>query len=334
MGNSTFGQISTDNRYSAYGLSISSELSLPLRKLSPGQTGGRCNLQIRISDDPLVTTMRERCASQLSVFRGFDFVETLDGWTYLHWTGVGETLISQNGESITCRPFEQPESESFRVYLLGQALSCALVKMGFEPLHATAVAVDDGAVAFVGDCGFGKSTLAASFLKAGHRLLTDDLLLLRTTRQGAIGYPGPPRIKLFPKIADTLLGQASGSVPLNPYTRKQIIPLDETQTCVTPVPVTVVYSLAPANEANGKGIRIAPLSNRESFVTLLGAAFNRVIVDGERLQRQFHAAKAMVAAVTVKKAFYPRLLSSLSQIREAIIADVCAIRAQARACNA
>jgi hypothetical protein len=45
-------------------------------------------------------------------------------------------------------------------------------------LHATAVAFDGVAVAFVGRSGAGKSTLAAAGVAAGGRLLADDTLLL------------------------------------------------------------------------------------------------------------------------------------------------------------
>ena len=86
--------------------------------------------------------------------------------------------------------------------MLGQALSFALVRQGFEPLHATVVVVDDHAVAFLGGNAFGKSSLAACFLEAGYRLLTDDLLILRESSDRILAYPGPPRIKLFPKIAE------------------------------------------------------------------------------------------------------------------------------------
>ena len=57
-------------------------------------------------------------------------------------------------------------------------LSFSLLSLGYEPLHATAVVVDGEAVAFLGDCGYGKSTLGAAFLARGFPLLTDDVLAL------------------------------------------------------------------------------------------------------------------------------------------------------------
>src|SRR5262249_15929080 len=120
-----------------------------------------------------------------------------DGTTYVRWDRVGEILVASDGRSITCRRAEGSSAESFQVSMLGQGLSFAPGKQGFEPLHATAVVVGDQAVAFLGESGHGKSSLAACFLEAGHRLLTDDLLLLQEAHGRIIAYPGPPRIKLF-----------------------------------------------------------------------------------------------------------------------------------------
>ena len=87
-----------------------------------------------------------------------------DGSTYLRWDGLAEFLVSADGFRITFGWIGPASQEAFQVYLLGQALSFALVKRGHEPLHATSVVVDGRAVVFLGRSGFGKSSLAACFL--------------------------------------------------------------------------------------------------------------------------------------------------------------------------
>ena len=110
---------------------------------------------------------------------------TSDGSAYSSWSGVGEFLVSADGRRIVCRQAADAD-ESFQVYLLGQALAVALVQQQFEPLHATVVVADGRAIAFLGQPAFGKSTLAACFLEAGHRLLTDDLLVLSGVDRGLL----------------------------------------------------------------------------------------------------------------------------------------------------
>ena len=137
----------------------------------------------------------------------FRYAHLQDRSSYVRWDDLGEFLVGGDGRGIACRRFAGAELESFQVYLLGQALSFALVKRGLEPLHATAVVIDGQAVAFIGSSGFGKSSLAASFLAAGHSLLTDDQLLLREQIGETLAYPGPARIKLFPPMARRFLGE-------------------------------------------------------------------------------------------------------------------------------
>ena len=320
-------------RYCAYGVAISSELPLPLPEMRGPTEPTLFELAIHSSHESLSGAIPEGVTLQRTPLSAFDFGQFADGSSYVRWDDVGEALISKNGRSIACHSFRQTDSESFHVYLLGQALSFALVNGGFEPLHATAVVVEDQAVAFLGDCGFGKSTLAAAFLQEGHHLLTDDLLLLRTTKRGMLAYPGPARIKLFPEMARKFLGEASSGVPMNPKTQKLIIPLDNNCVSADAAILATIYVLAPPDEVAGRDIRIVSISQREAFVMLLGSAFNYVIMDPKRLRRLFEATQALANATIVKKLCYPRTLESLPLVREAILADLCAHKSEIATCK-
>ena len=212
--------------------------------------------------------------------------------------------------------------ESFQVYLLGQALSTALVKQGFEPLHGTAIVDQDEAIVFLGDSKFGKSTLAASFVGAGYQLLTDDLLLLREKGPRFEAYPGPPRLKLFPKTANRFFGAAAASIRMNPVTRKQIIPLTSQQTCAYPVHLRAIYVLAePGEMRKQRGVRIEPIVAREAFLSLVGNTFNSLINDAARLRRQLIETARLLDIVPIRKLSYPRLLARLPEVRDAILKD-------------
>lgn len=335
MTNSTAMQSAPKLRhYRAYGISICSELLLPLPEIRGAPESALLELEIRASEELFVGNLPEPSSLQHNPLSGYDFGQIPDGSSYVRWDDIGEVLISKNGRSVACRPFHLKDSEAFQVYLLGQALSFAMVNSGFEPLHATAVEVDNQAVAFLGDCGFGKSTLAAAFLQAGHRLLTDDLLLLQTTMQGILAFPGPARIKLFPEVARKFLGQTSGGVPLNSKAQKQIIPLHDMQVCGEAVPLGGIYALVPSNNAHDKNIRVESLTQRQTFITLLGSTFNRAIIDPERLRRQFEATQALANATIVRRLYYPRSLELLPSVREAILADLSAGMSATVTCKA
>jgi hypothetical protein len=185
------------------------------------------------------------------------------------------------------------------------------------------VVIDGKAVGFLGSSGFGKSSLAACCLEAGHRLLTDDLLVLQETPGGFQAYPGPPRIKLFAEMAGRFLGEAMSGIPMNSESEKLVMPLDSEKICSDPVPLAALYAItAPGETAVAPGIRIERVSSREAFVLLMNNVFNYVIADPPRLQRQFRAMTALAAVAPVKRLAYPRLANTLPSVREAIVADL------------
>jgi len=241
---------------------------------------------------------------------------------YLRWSNLFEFLISPDGRRIAGRALSEGSLESFQTYLLTQVLGVALAKQGVEPLHATVVAVNGRAVAFLGECGYGKSSLGAAFLQAGDQVVTDDLLVVRRTEGVFHAYPGPPRIKLYPEIARHLLGDQIRGVPMNPATSKLIIPLGPGQVS-DPAPLHALYVLRPPRpHSPPKGIRIRDLSPRAAYLELLRNTFTRSVRDRGRLERQFLLVTELASAVPVRLLSYPRDLDLLPAVRAAILAKL------------
>jgi hypothetical protein len=246
-----------------------------------------------------------------------------DGSTYARWSGLFDFLISGDGRTVYARPLGNTSSEVLQTYLLGQVLSFVLLKVGIEPLHASSVVIKKTAVAFMGDCGFGKSTLAAAFLDSGYPLLTDDLLVLRPEERGFFACAGVPRIKLFPENAKNVLGPGMHGTPMNHLTRKLIIPLRKIQVHNCAVPLAAIYALAaPDRCAKRNSVQIRTLSPRRAFVELTRNTFNSVVRDPGRLQRHFAHVSALATRVPVKLISYPRKPELLPAVRDAILADL------------
>jgi hypothetical protein len=312
--------IDARHRYCVYGIAVVSDTPLALPDFAYGGLG-----EVECLSAPASVFLEAR--------RGVDFdpgsnswyryASLHDGSTYVRWDSVGEFVVAADGLRITCRRLEDAVDESFQVYMLGQALSFALAKQGFEPLHATVVVVNDQAVAFLGDHAFGKSSLAACFLNNGHRLLTDDLLILRETSDGILAYPGPPRIKLFSRIAGRFLGHTMHRIPMNPETDKLILPIDGHQQCASPAVLKAIYTLAAPREAcRTPGVSIEALTPRQAFVELIKATFNRRLVSPQRLARQFDMMSSLASRVPIGKLTYQRTLDLLQEVQRAVIADL------------
>ena len=209
--------------------------------------------------------------------------------------------------------------------MIGQALSFALIRHGLDPLHATVVTAGGNGVAFLGRSGYGKSTLAAAFIGAGHRLLTDDLLVLTDGEAGLAAHPGPPRLKLYPEAARQLLPDATG-VLMMPGTPKRLFPLTTQHVAPGPVPLRAMYVIVPPGPrtAVARGVRIRRLGARDACLALIRNTFNSSVLDADRLARQLALSARVAAAVPVKSLSYPRSFRAMPAVPEAILADLAA----------
>lgn len=296
--------------YRLYGLALRSAIELPC----PRGPASRPTVAISVSD---ALTGCDTPPGRGSPADWFSYSRGADGSAYLRWSGLFDFVVSADGRRIASRRLPGASDESFRNYLLTQVLSFSLLALGKEPLHASAVAVDGAAIAFVGGCGSGKSSLAAAFVRAGYPLVTDDLLVLDRVTHGYLAHPGVPRIKLFPHVARRLLGARRTGERMNTGTAKQILRLPERSFASGPLPLKAVYVLA-----GGRRWAIRRLGASESFLEVVRATFNTIVTDGRRLARQFQFARDMVATLPIKQLSFPRRLSTLRDVRGAILADV------------
>jgi hypothetical protein len=98
-----------------------------------------------------------------------------------------------------------------RAFFYGSVLAFLCFRHGFFPLHAAAVLLEQGAVAFSGPSGAGKSTLASALALRGHILLSDDLCILDVSESSRpMLWPAFPRVRLREDaIASFGLGEAT-----------------------------------------------------------------------------------------------------------------------------
>ena len=314
------GRFGSQRAYNLYGVCLKSVMPLP----GPAVAGpGRVVVELFNGSTSLFSKVRRETGFTPEKSDWFQYARLLDGSTFLRWSGLFEFLVSADGRRIACRELNGATPESFQTYLLGQVLSFALLRQGIEPLHATTMVIDGVAVAFLGDCGYGKSSIGAAFLQVGYPLLTDDLLVLRERSHGFVAYPGPPRIKLFPEVARSLLLQQSKATPMNNLTPKLIIPLNCDQSYRTAAPLRAIYVLTPPPASSrSHRISIRRLSPRRAFIACLKNTFNATVVEPERLKRQFVLATRLAAGVPVKSLSYPRTLGHLPAVREAVRSDL------------
>jgi hypothetical protein len=312
--------------YHLYGLALRSQWALPCSK-----SVGPVFAEIEFFEGPdslFLEASREAETSkdaaggpQLSqwLFRA----RLRNGSDYLRWNGLFEFVIAGDGRSIAARMLGGSIQDIYHSHVLQHILFFTLLKLGVEPLHATSVVIDGRAVAFIGDSGYGKSTLGAAFCLRGHRILTDDLLIVKEESQGFYGYPGRSRIRLLPETASVLFEDRLKAMSPDPYSRKLAIPLDEPQTVAEALPLQAIYVVRPGRAAPAaKRITIRALRQRRAFFCMVVNICNPIAREPERLARFFKLSTRLCASLPVKSLSYPRDLSQLPTVVDAVRADL------------
>lgn len=188
--------------YRAFGLRIRSELPLPELDEAP--------------DGPVDVNIRLRPISRVPVQTATgDSIEFGDGEQFMIWPIVGAFLITGT-DTIDIDPTPGASEQYLAFPLLGPVFSVLLHLRGMLVLHASAIAVDDEqCVIFAGDKLAGKSTTAAAMIRAGHQLLTDDLVAISFDADGqARVAPACGQIKLAEDAEQAISLKGARALPL------------------------------------------------------------------------------------------------------------------------
>jgi hypothetical protein len=244
-----------------------------------------------------------------------------DGDSYrVGMPGLATFLIENDGRAITCRSERAVPPGTLEHLLIDQVLPRVLAHRGRLVLHAGAVATDRGAIGFLGDSGAGKSTLCAAFTRARHPLLGDDGIVVGPAAAGgfeALGtYAG---LRLFPDPLGALFDERAGASPVAYYTAKRRLDRQAADIVLAngPQPLRALYVLGSA-----EAIHIDELPVSEAFMSIVKASFLLHLDDAVRSGELFSRVGALQGAVPVRRLSYPRELSRLAEVREAVLADL------------
>lgn len=307
--------------YNVCGLSMVSNIPFP----ELASTNGRhpeCSFQLLSGQEPQPASWNwfhhwyfPEGTRWLSCARG-------DGCYLLRFHDLANFLVSRNGEEILCYPEPHTPPETVRHLLLDQVIPLVLNLRGKEALHASAVITPHGACAFMGEAGWGKSTLAGSFLSSGCSALSDDCLALETDEERVLGVPSYPGLRLPRDAATTLCGDTRSSLAVAHYTEKRRVGSGAPGPDA-PVPLKGLYVLhPPSGQEEEAGIKIDPLPPRESFMELVRYTFRLDITDRAMLARQFLFCARVISRIPVRRLTYPRDFSLLPAVQEAILWDL------------
>lgn len=191
------------------------------------------------------------------------------------------------------------------------ALLCFLHR-GDLPLHAAAVEVDGRAILLAAPGTFGKTTLAAAFFSAGHRLLSEDLACLRLQEGPAI-VPGPAMLRVRADVAAQL--DVAGEVVSTAGERTHVALPSPRGDC-RPVPLQAIVLLLPSTDE----LTLTRVAARDAVRDLWALSF-RLPTEADSA-RTFSALADLTGQVPVWSMSRPLSLEALSPTVERIVAEV------------
>ncbi len=153
---------------------------------------------------------------------------------------VGRYWVT-SGKTVVIEPVENARETDLRVFLLGTVLGVLCHQRRLIPLHASAVRMGMGAVVMAGDCGVGKSTMAAGLRQRGYPLVADDTTIIQVSPSHTpMVLPSYPYQKLCLDVLDMMEIPAINEMVNRPGQPKYHIPAPagfET----APLPVLKMY---------------------------------------------------------------------------------------------
>ena len=175
------------------------------------------------------------------------FLSTLAGGGYyrLLYSDGTEFIVDRTGTRIWATWPDTLTLEDMATYLLGPVLGFVLRLRGITCLHASAVAIGDQAIAFLGTAGAGKSTAAVAFAERGYPALSDDVAALSDQEHTFFVQPGYPLLRLWPSTIATLYGPMDTLPRLTPTWDKRYLDLTQNgyRFQQEPLPLAAIYIL-------------------------------------------------------------------------------------------
>ncbi|OXM74127.1 MULTISPECIES: hypothetical protein [Amycolatopsis] len=285
-----------DFTYRAHGLTVWSDVELAL----PPGDGGEPDLVLRRGPDHAVprAELPGRCLAELAKPDGrvFYTLATDGNRTVLRYPSLCEFAGDPLLREVTYHLDPSADHGLLTVLATGALLAVHLTLNSHLVLHASAVRVDERALAFVGASGMGKSTLAAALCGLGCDLVADDVLRVDA---GGIVYPGSTENRL--RMAARGLADEAAEEDVRPTADGRLALRSTVSTNALPLAACVI----PRPSRSVVDVSVERLAGARAFVRM--SQFPRVLGwrDPAVMDFAFQRLADLVAEVPVFEATVP-----------------------------
>ncbi|PKL66570.1 MAG: hypothetical protein CVV28_10525 [Methanobacteriales archaeon HGW-Methanobacteriales-1] len=247
------------------------------------------------------------------VFRIASHYILTENSVYLVWNNIDICQISK-GKEIIVNSRTGVDETFLRALILGPALGILLHQRGRLVLHASAVHMNDVAVAFMGHNGAGKSTTTFSFMNSGYPLIADDILSIEFRDNTPVVYPGLPRIKLWPESME-IFDKSMKTFPIHPESRKRSYFVEDF--CNQVVSLKHIYAIE-----NKDKTYLEELNPQEALIELIRNSYCANIFQNSDQAENLEEYGKIVKNVSIKQLNIERSLDKIPEMVNLVEKDV------------
>jgi hypothetical protein len=224
----------------------------------------------------------------------------LEGMYYrFSYADQTEFVIDAAGTEIWADWTEPLTIEDATTYLLGPIMGFVMLLRGVVCLHASAIAIDDYAIALVGPAGSGKSTTAAAFAERGFGILAEDVVTLDDRGHQFLVRPAYPCIRLWPASVKALYGNETHLPKLTPNWDKCYLDLNE-QFQQQPLTLAAIYLLGERRD-DAAAPSIETLDRAEGLMSLVANTYATKLMDKDMRAREFELLTRVLNNVPLRR---------------------------------
>jgi len=312
--------------YRVYGLALESNLPFPCLPERQAQDCGTPDVVLRVKHGTLSGSAEPETdwiplfERRLSGRPTFGVYQSAAGVVF-RYHGLVEFHVDAAAYQVTCIRHAGYGDELARRLFLSLVIAFVLSRRGYHNLHASAVRIGTGAVAFLAPAGGGKSSLAAHLVCVGHALLTDDVLPIVVGQGSARVLPGPPQLRLNDDSANRLWSASDVPLRRGHVDGKRLVwlPLTDQYYCAEPLPLRALY-LLERSAAGPTGVE--RIGQRKALVSLVSSVYANFLSTGPILSTQLSALAGLVSTVPCRLLRVAAGFDELPSAHAAVVDDL------------
>jgi len=297
--------------YSVFGLSLHSNLSIP--GLNPANRPKQAaDVEVHLGIPPSNHSENSvRCGVLTFVSSNLDasgepalrISKVADGTClYLAYCDGTEFWLDRKGTRAWAMWPATSSLEDAATFLLGPVLGLLLRLRGVTCLHASAIAIGDRAIAFLGDEGAGKSTTAAAFARCGYPVISDDVVAI-VEREGAFQVqPAYPYLSLWPDSVKMLYGPDKSLPTFSANWDKRVLSVaeDRLRFGEKALPLGAIFILGERSSVSTAPF-LETLTVQECLVALVANSYATGMLDKRMRAQEFTLFGRMLATTPVRR---------------------------------